>query len=63
MLFKTGTYIGKVGLLDYYILDGRIWAIDDGEVVLRSDDDDETQQILEGIRNPQVVDFINKIMQ
>jgi hypothetical protein len=39
-------YIGSYNDLDYYILDGKAWSVHKNGMVERSDDDEETRDIV-----------------
>jgi hypothetical protein len=53
MVETQATYLGGFATLNFYVLDGKAWAIA-GETVLRSDDDTETTLIVRACKSLQV---------
>lgn len=50
MLLNKGQFLGWVGDLRYYVLDGEAWCVRHG-LVYRSEDQEESEQIIRQVRD------------
>lgn len=52
MLRSRATFLGWIGNIRYYVLDGKAWSIN-GAVVARSTNDEETRRIISDCKSLQ----------
>lgn len=49
MLKTTATFVGAIGDIAYYVLDGKAWTVDAG-IVYRSEDSDESTEMINKVK-------------